>query len=66
MEKGEFAETKAVLRCRSANGSNESLARLMVILKRENFTGTVTIGITGGSLRTIKAEDRTTIAVDMG
>lgn len=63
---GEFIEAKTLVRCRTASGSVESLSRLMVILKREKFTGTVTVGMCSGGVRTIKAEDRQTLPVDMG
>lgn len=55
---GEFTESRAVVRKRTANASNESLGSLISILKRENFSGTITVGMTQGNIRTLSAEDR--------
>lgn len=54
---GEFTTSRAVVRKRTANASNASVERLILILNREQFTGTVTIGMSDGHVRTIKAED---------
>lgn len=54
---GEFTESRAVVRKRTANASNASVGNLILILNRELFTGTVTIGMSQGHVRTIAAED---------
>lgn len=53
---GEFVTTRCVLRKRTMNGT--PMDTLFVYLLRENFTGTVTLGMSQGRVRTIAAEDR--------
>lgn len=58
---GEFIECKSVVRKRTATGSISSVDAFMVIMKREKFTGKITIDMSQGGVRGIAAEDRQTI-----
>lgn len=55
---GEFVVTRCMVRVQKSNASNDSYTRLVAILQRSRFTGTVTIGMTEGNVRTLSAEDR--------
>lgn len=48
--------TRCVVRKRTMNGT--PMDALFVLLLRENFTGTLTLGMSQGRVRTIAAEDR--------
>lgn len=53
---GEIIMTRCVVRKRTMNGT--PMDALFVLLLRENFTGTLTLGMSQGRVRTIAAEDR--------
>lgn len=53
---GEIVMTRCVVRKQVMNGT--SMDALTTYLLRENFTGTVTLGVSHGRVRTIAAEDR--------
>jgi hypothetical protein len=55
-ETGEIVMTRCVVRKRTMNGT--PVEALFVFLLRENFTGTVTLGMSQGHVRTIAVEDR--------
>ncbi len=55
-ETGEIVMTRCVVRKRTMNGT--PIDSLFIFLLRENFTGTVTLGMSSGHVRTIAVEDR--------
>jgi hypothetical protein len=58
---GEFIVTRAVVRVRTANGSGRGIVHLVEHLRDESFSGTVTLIMQRGTLRTIRLEDRAEI-----
>ncbi len=52
----EIVVTHCVVRKQTMDGT--PLDALVAYLLRENFTGTVTLGVSHGRIRTISAEDR--------
>ena len=56
---GEVIVTRCMVRKHTLDGT--PLAVLSEWLRRENFTGNVTLGVSKGSIRTISAEDRQAI-----
>jgi hypothetical protein len=60
-ETGEFIVTRAVVRVRTANGAGRGIVSLVDHLRNESFSGTVTLVMQRGTLRTIRLEDRAEI-----